>query len=292
ARPHPLRVWGLAIRPATLWASVVPVGVGSALAAADGAFRPGPAAAALGGGLLIQIATNLYNDAADFARGADTEARLGPARAAQKGWLSRRALLAGTTAALLAALLLGLYLTAVAGWPILVLGLLSLGCALAYSGGPWPLAYVGLGDLFVLLFFGGFATAGTYYVQALTLTPTVALASLSLGLLATAILVVNNLRDRHTDARCGKRTLAVRWGERFARTEYLACLAGAYLAAAAAAHAARAPALLAPWLTLPLAFLLARAVAREDGAALNRRLGQTALLQLAFGALFSVGALW
>lgn len=215
-----LRVWVLAARPKTLVAAVAPVVVGTGLADLRGVFRPLPALAALVGAVLIQVATNLANDYYDFQRGTDTEERVGPVRVTQAGLLSPRAVLAGAWIAMGAAALVGAYLVAVGGWPILVVGLVSLSCALAYTAGPFPLAYHGLGDVFVLVFFGFVAVGGTYYVQAGEVTAESLLAGAGVGALSTAILVVNNLRDLDTDARAGKRTLAVRLGTAGTRIEY------------------------------------------------------------------------
>ncbi|MCB9765275.1 MAG: 1,4-dihydroxy-2-naphthoate polyprenyltransferase [Alphaproteobacteria bacterium] len=292
ARPSALKAWALATRPATLLAGATPVFVGTALAAADGVLAWGPALAALLGSLLIQIGTNLANDYFDFRSGADNEHRLGPARATQKGWITPRQVATGAAVVLLAAFAVGLYLVSVAGWPILVIGLVSIALAVLYTGGPYPLAYHGLGDLFVLVFFGFVAVGGTYWVQALTLTPAVMLAAAPIGLLATAILVVNNLRDRVTDAAANKRTLAVRFGARAARAEYAALLGLSF----ATPFVALALGLggwgwLAPLLATPLAIRELRAIYTLDGAALNPHLGATARLELVFGALLCVGVL-
>lgn len=287
------KVAAAALRPATLWVSVVPVVVGSAQAAADGVFRAGPAAAALAGALLIQAGTNLVNDAADAASGADDAARVGPARATQRGWLSERQVWAAAAACFLLAAAPGGYLIAVAGWPLLLVGVVSILSGIAYTAGPYPLGYAGLGDAFVLVFFGGVAVTGTYYVQARTVTPEVAFLAAPVGLLATAILVVNNLRDRVGDARASKRTLVVRFGERFGRRQYAACLLLAYGLPAGAVAAGLAPVgWLLPWLSAPLALRQGRALLGEtDGAALNPHLGATARLQMIYGALAAGGAL-
>ncbi len=277
-----LTPWVAAIRPATLTAAVGPVLVGTALASADGVAHLPAAGAALLGALLIQIGTNLVNDLADFRRGADDADRLGPPRAVQRGWLTERAVAAGAACAFAGALAVGTYLVWRGGWPIAALGLASVGAAVAYTAGPWPLGYHGLGDLFVLAFFGLAAVGGTYYVQAGTVTPAVIAAGVAVGALATAILVVNNLRDRHTDARVGKRTLAVRFGASFARLEYAALLAVAYVIAASAGW-------VAPLLSLPWAVLQVRSLRSADGAALNAHLGSTAKLGLAFSVLLALG---
>lgn len=282
--------WLLAARPGTLAAAAAPVVAGSALATADRAFVQGPALAALVGALLIQIGSNFANDYYDFVKGGDTAGRVGPARAAQTGLLAPRAVWWGMAVALALAFLVGVYLVWVAGWPIVVIGLTSLLCAYAYTGGPFPLAYHGLGDLFVLIFFGPVAVAGTYYVQALSLSGDAVVAGVGLGLFSTAILVVNNLRDWETDAAAGKRTLAVRFGERFAVREYLGCLV--------LAGAVPVVGILwlgwSPW-TL-LAFVgLGRSVAAArlviDYADRDRRALNPALLRTAHGVAFYGGGL-
>jgi len=293
AQPSAVGIWWQAIRPATLTAAFGPVAVGTALAHEDGRLAPLAALAALFGAVFIQIGTNLYNDYADFEKGADTEARIGPARAMQKGWLTARQVLAGTLLSFIVAALFGLYLVVTAGWPILVLGLVSIACGVLYTGGPAPLAYVGLGDLFVMAFFGVAAVCGTYFVQATSISTDAWLASLAVGSHATAILVVNNLRDRHTDREAGKRTLVVRFGERFGRAEYLVAVIAPYSLVVALFfhHGARLSAAgwLAPLVTLPLAIAGLRRVMRSDGAALNPELGATGRLGLVFSLALALG---
>ncbi len=290
-RPSTLEVWRAAIRPATLWAGAVPVFVGTGLAVANERGAWGPASAALLGALLIQIGTNLVNDWADFRRGADGPDRLGPARAAAQGWLTPAQVAMGAAVALSGAALVGAYLVAVGGWPILALGVASLACAVGYTAGPLPLAYVGLGDAFVLLFFGVAAVVGTYFVQTGGVSGSSLVAAVAVGALATAILVVNNLRDRVSDARVGKRTLAVRFGARFTRAEYVALVAGAYVVVATAALTGAGVGWWLPWLSLPLAARTTRAVLQTDGAALNPLLAATARLELVFGLLLTAGVL-
>jgi 1,4-dihydroxy-2-naphthoate octaprenyltransferase len=289
--PSTLRVWMSALRPATLTAAVGPVAVGTALAAAEGRSHVGAALAALFGATWIQIGTNLHNDAADFERGADTAERLGPARATQRGWLSARQVRAAMYASFALATLAGLYLVGLAGWPVVVIGVLSIASAVAYTGGPLPLGYVGLGDAFVLLFFGVVAVCGTYFVQTGTVTLTALLASVAVGTLATAILVVNNLRDRRTDRHAGKRTLVVRFGARFGHVEFVALLVVAYLLPVALFVHGGATHLgwLLPLLSLPLAWREARAVLSRDGEALNPHLGGTARVGLLFNLLLALG---
>ncbi|MCB9523245.1 MAG: 1,4-dihydroxy-2-naphthoate polyprenyltransferase [Myxococcales bacterium] len=284
-------VWIAAIRPATLWAGAVPVFVGTALALAGGARAWLPAAAALLGALLIQIGCNLVNDYADFHKGADTADRLGPVRATAKGWLTPRQVAAGAALALAGGALTGVYLTWVGGWPILALGLASLAAAVAYTAGPFPLGYHGLGDLFVLLFFGFGATVGTAWVVGGAAPAAAWWAGAGVGALATAILVVNNLRDRAGDAKAGKRTLAVRFGPTFARAEYTALVAFAYAVPVGLVAAGAPWGGLLPLASLPLAVKAVRALWITDGAALNPWLGATARLELLYGLLFSAGVL-
>ena len=220
AAPARLAVWFIAARPKTLVAAAAPVLIGAGLAAFHEGFRPLPALAALMGALLIQVATNLANDYYDFVRGADTAERVGPMRVAQAGLLAPAAVRRGMFAALATATLVGSYLVWVGGWPILLVGLVSMGCAVAYTGGPFPLVYHGLGDPFVFVLFGLVAVAGTVWVQMRLLLPDALLAGAGVGALSTAILVVNNLRDRASDARTGKRTLAVRLGRTGTAVEY------------------------------------------------------------------------
>ena len=220
----PAAVWLLAVRPKTLPAAAAPVLIGSGLAALRGVFSPLPALAALAGAVSIQVATNLANDYFDFVRGADTADRVGPVRVTQSGLIPPQRVLRATSVALGGAAVVGGYLVWVGGVPILVIGLFSLACAVGYSAGPFPLAYHGLGDVFVFVFFGLVAVAGTYYVQALTFTSESLLAGAGVGALSTAVLVVNNLRDVGTDARAGKRTLAVRLGVGWTRAQYVLLL--------------------------------------------------------------------
>ena len=218
--PDPLDAWVLAIRPQTLPAAVAPVVLGTGIAVARGVADAFPAAAALAGAVLIQVATNLANDYFDYRKGGDTEDRVGPTRVVQAGLLSPEAVFRGTLVVLALAVVVGAYLVWVGGWPILILGLAALVCAVGYTGGPFPLAYHGLGDVFVFVFFGLAAVGGTYWVQAGHFHPELLLAGAGVGCLSTALLVVNNLRDRETDARAGKRTLAVRLGVSGSRVQY------------------------------------------------------------------------
>jgi 1,4-dihydroxy-2-naphthoate octaprenyltransferase len=282
--------WWLAIRPATLTASAAPVLVGSGAAWADGSFALWPALAALAGASLLQVGANFANDVFDFERGADNADRLGPQRATQQGWITAGQMKRAMWLAFAGATAVGLYLTYVAGWPVLALGLLSIAAAYLYTGGPKPYGYLGLGDFAVFVFFGFGAVAGTYYVQAHSVSPLAWLAAIPIGALATAILVVNNLRDIETDARAGKYTLAVRLGDGPTRSYYLLLLAIAYLVPAFLWWRGLADAwVMLSWLSLPLALQLAGRMCRERGLALNGCLVQTARLEVVFGVLLAIG---
>ncbi len=224
------RAWVHAARPRTLYAIAAPVLMGAALAYADGVFRWGPAVAALAGGLLIQIGTNIANDYYDFVKGADTADRIGTPRVTQSGLVPPATVKRGMWVVFAAAVLVGVYLVGQGGWPILLVGVAAVAAGVGYTAGPLPIGYVGLGDLFTFVFFGPVAVAGTYFVQAGTITPGTLLAGAGIGALVTAILVVNNLRDIPTDRAAGKRTLAVRIGVRATRLEYvfLLLLGGAH----------------------------------------------------------------
>ncbi len=289
-RPSLVASWVLAARPKTLSAASVPVVVGSACAFNLGQARLGPALAALVGALLLQIGANFANDVYDYEKGADTAERLGPTRAVQAGLITPAAMKRGMYAVFALALLVGIYLTTVAGSLILGIGIVSIVSAIAYTGGPYPLGYNGLGDVFVFVFFGLVAVCGTVYVQ-LGRVPALALwCALPVGALATAILVVNNLRDHEQDARVGKRTLAVRWGPRAVIYEYGLLLAISYAVPLfLATSSARGRFVLLPLLTLPLARKLMRAISTEKGRDLNARLAGTAKLLLLFGVLFALG---
>jgi 1,4-dihydroxy-2-naphthoate octaprenyltransferase len=282
--------WWLAIRPKTLWAAFVPVVVGTAIALGEGSVHWVSAALAGVGALGIQIGTNLVNDYADFHRGADTVDRKGPTRVTQSGLLTPRTVLAGTVVAFGIALAAGIYLIVRGGWPILLVGLLSIISGILYTAGPKPLGYIGLGDLFVLLFFGPVAVAGTHYVQALSLSWTAVGAGLGPGLLSVALLSVNNLRDVDEDLKVGKRTLAVRFGERFARWEYVASvIAAALVPVGLFAWTGNHPWSMLAGLMLVLAFPVFRKVlGGVDGAALNPLLGFTGRLSIVYSLVFSL----
>jgi len=224
-RPPLWRVWLLAARPKTLPAAIVPVLVGSAFAARSGMLQWTPALLCLGFALLVQIGTNYANDYFDYVKGADTATRVGPARAVAAGWMTPAAMRGAMALVFVLALGVGLALIRFGGWGLLPVGLTSIVCGIAYTGGPYPLGYHGLGDVFVFLFFGLVAVGATFWVQTHALTPEVVLAATAVGLLAANILVANNYRDRTTDALAGKRTLVVRFGEQAGRWQYILSVA-------------------------------------------------------------------
>ncbi|QRO01932.1 1,4-dihydroxy-2-naphthoate polyprenyltransferase [Archangium violaceum] len=291
--PRPtLKTWLMAARPKTLTAALVPVMVGTALAYGLGVSRWLPALAALVGAMLIQIGTNLTNDYYDFKKGADTEERLGPKRVTQSGLIAPGTVLASALLCFGLAVVTGIYLVVVGGWPIVAIGLASVLAGYAYTGGPFPLAYNGLGDVFVFVFFGLVAVPGTFYVQALAVSPAAWWAAIPVGAIGTALLVVNNLRDETTDTKAGKRTLVVRLGSTAGKTEYVVLLIAAY----ATPLAMWGLGLASPWVLLallsaPVAVAPLKLVLGAKGAALNPALGGTARVQLVFGVLFSVGLL-
>lgn len=281
--------WLRAARPATLTAALVPVMVGTAVAHATRGARWDTALAALLSACAIQIGTNFANDVFDAEKGADTEARLGPVRAVASGLLSARAMRLAMTGAFALATLFGAYLVWTTGWPIVLVGVLSIASGIAYTGGPYPLGYHGLGDVFVMIFFGFVAVLGTVFVQTGGLPWLGWLAAIPVGAIATAILVVNNVRDRETDVGAGKRTLVVRHGRRFGELEYALLLALAYAAPVVAAALLASPWPLLPLLSAPLALNLVGRLRREEGAPLNATLAATAKLLLVFGAFLAVG---
>lgn len=291
-RPSTLRVWLLATRPATLTAALAPVLVGAAASAhAVGAANVrwvGVLAAALGA-TFIQVGTNLANDVFDYEKGADTAERLGPLRVTQAGLLTPRQVRAGMIASFALATLAGVYLVAACGWPIVAIGVASIASGIAYTGGPYPLGYNGLGDVFVFVFFGLVAVCGTAFVATGAVPWTAWAAAVPVGALATAVLVVNNVRDHETDVKAGKRTLVVRYGRAFGVMEYAALWALALAVPVALALSLRAPWMLLPVLTLPSAMKLTRAVRGTQGKALNPLLGATAKMLLAHSALAAAG---
>ncbi|MFC7203643.1 1,4-dihydroxy-2-naphthoate polyprenyltransferase [Haloferax namakaokahaiae] len=299
------QAWVMASRPQTLPAAAAPVLVGTALAVHDGLFAPLPAFAALVGALLIQIGTNFANDYYDAVQGADTDAREGFTRVTAGGLIAPETVKRAMYLTFATAIVLGTYLVYVGGVPILVIGLLSVASGIAYTGGPYPLGYHGLGDLFVFVFFGLVAVVGTYYVQAVSLLAapltvgippetvpiTAILASLPIAAISTDILVVNNVRDREEDATTGKRTLAVRYGYGFARAEFVVMLALAYAVPVLLwTRAGFDWFVLLPLLSMPFAARIAQTMLNETtGAALNPALEDTGKLLALYAVAFSVG---
>ena len=283
----------MAARPRTLPAAVAPVLVGTSLAATEGTFKMLTFLAALIGALFIQVGTNLSNDYSDARRGADTEDRLGPVRVTAGGLVPPRQVLIATYVAFGVAVLAGCYLIATAGWELLLVGAASILAGVLYTGGPRPYGYEGLGEVFVFLFFGVVAVAGSYFAQVEELEWEALVLAVPVGLLASAILVVNNVRDLETDRRAGKRTLAVRLGRERVRTLYLAMLVLAFLTAPLPwVLGSLSPWLFLSWLAIPLAVPLIRTVrTRTDGPSLNGALAGTGQLQLAFCVLLSIGLL-
>jgi 1,4-dihydroxy-2-naphthoate octaprenyltransferase len=288
----PLRIWLMAGRPRTLPAAIAPVLVGTSLAGEQGTFRPLAFAAALVGSVFIQVGTNLSNDYSDARRGADTEERLGPVRVTAGGLVPPRKVLVATWLAFGIAVAAGAYLIALVGWELLAIGAASILAGVLYTGGPRPYGYEGLGELFVFLFFGLVAVVGSYYVQIEELRGLAFLVAVPVGLLAAAILVVNNVRDIETDRRAGKLTLAVRLGRLRARRLYAAMLAFGFVWIAVVGIARLEPSLLLPWLSAPLVPALVRTVGtRTDGPALNGALAGTGRLLAVFSVLLSAGLL-
>jgi 1,4-dihydroxy-2-naphthoate octaprenyltransferase len=293
APPSGIRIWLMAARIRTLPAAIAPVLVGTALAGYQHVFHPFRFVAALVGAMFIQVGTNLSNDYSDARRGADAEDRLGPVRVTAGGLVPPKRVLVATYVSFGAAVLAGVYLIAVAGWALLIVGAASILAGVLYTGGPRPYGYEGLGEVFVFLFFGIVAVAGSYFVQVKHLDWEAFALAVPVGLLAAAILVVNNVRDIDTDRRAGKRTLAVRLGRERTRTMLAAMVYLAYLLAPVTWIFGPLTAwTLLPWLTLPVAAATVREVRNKtDGPSLNRMLAQTGMLQLGFCMLLAAGLL-
>ena len=291
--PNPVRIWVMAARPKTLPLGVAPVLVGTALAGYLHIFYPLRFVAALLGSVFIQVGANLSNDYSDAHRGADTEDRLGPVRVTAGGLVPPRQVLIATYVTFGLAVLCGAYLIAVAGWQLLLIGVASIVAGVLYTGGPRPYGYEGLGEVFVFLFFGIAAVAGSYFAQVRDFSWESLVLSAPIGLIAAAVLVVNNTRDIDTDRRANKRTLAVRIGRERSRRMYAAMVLIAYPVALIPWLFGPLRAwLLLPFLTLPLAMGVIRIVStHSDGPSLNRALAKTGQLQLCFCVLLSVGLL-
>ncbi len=279
----------MASRPATLAAAIIPVAVGAACAFALGGLRWGPTLAALWGAIWIQIGTNFANDVFDYEKGADTGERLGPTRAVQAGLLEPGQMRGGMLVAFGLAFASGVYLTWIAGWPIIVIGVASILSGIAYTGGPYPLGYHGLGDVFVLVFFGFVAVCGTAFIN-LGAVPAIAWwAAVPVGCLATAILVVNNVRDREGDRAAGKGTLVARFGRPVGVGEYMFLLAASYLIPPLLVLRGAPPWVMLPLITVPRAVLLLNQLVSCEGKDLNPTLVGTAKLMVFYGVLFTVG---
>ena len=291
--PSGTRIWLMAARLRTLPAAIAPVVVGTSLAGYAGVFHPLRLIAALIGAIFIQVGTNLSNDYSDARRGADTEDRLGPVRITAGGLVPPQRVLVATYISFGVAVLAGIYLIIVAGPLLLLIGAASILAGVLYTGGPRPYGYEGLGELFVFLFFGIVAVAGSYFVQVKHLHWEAFALAVPVGLLAAAILVVNNVRDIDTDRRAGKKTLAVRLGRERTRLLYATIVYGAYVLAPVTWLFDELDAwLLLPLLSLPIAVPLVRLVRNHsDGPSLNRALAQTGMLQLAFCMLLAAGVL-
>lgn len=286
-----IQIWILAARPKTLGACVSPVLMGGALAYRDGMFHVLAFFTALLASLLIQVGTNFCNDYFDFIKGADTASRVGPTRATQAGLVSLKQMRYAFVLAFFLATLLGCYLVFRGGWPMVVIGVLSLAAGVFYTAGPYALGYVGLGDIFVLVFFGPVAVLGTYYVQTLQFSPMALVAGFAPGLLSTAILTVNNLRDIDQDRKAHKKTLAVRFGKFFSKVEYVSAIVFAALIPFVLFYFFHAPvAILFSSTVIILAYpLMKKIVESEDAQVLNAVLGKTGKLTLLFGVFFSLG---
>ncbi len=285
------KIWILASRPKTLGAAVAPVFIGTSLALFNGSVDYFAAAAALFGAVMIQIGTNFSNDYFDYQKGTDTEERNGPVRATQAGLVKPSAMKRAFIFAYGLAAVSGIYLVYLGGVPILVLGIVSIICGILYTGGPYPLGYHGLGDIFVFIFFGLAAVCGTYYVQAHDLDMVVVAASIAPGLYSTGILAVNNLRDTETDSRTGKRTLAVIFGKQFVRIEYLlSVLLPGVIPVILYLNTGKHPfAVISSVALLPSIPLIKTVFHKSTGEELNGVLASTGKVLLLYSILFSIG---
>jgi 1,4-dihydroxy-2-naphthoate octaprenyltransferase len=285
--------WMLAIRPRTLPAAAAGVMMGGALAWHDGFLRLDALLVCLFAALLLQIGSNLANDVFDYERGTDTPERLGPTRVTQAGMLTPSQVKAGMMVVFGLAAMFGSYLAYLGGLPIILIGIAAIISAVAYTGGPFPLGYYGLGDIFVFIFFGLASVAGTYYVQAGAVSPAAWWMTIPPGMIITAILVVNNLRDLENDRKAGKHTLAVIFGERATKIQFMICLALAYLIMPIASWLGVVPwtSLLA-WMSLPIAYQAARVTLTQKGRPLNAALASTGQTALLFSILFWAGLLF
>lgn len=284
------RAWLLAARPKTLPAGMVPVLAAGAIAWGSGYFHAIALLAALLGSMLIQIGTNFANDLFDYKKNADTADRIGPVRVTQAGLVTPRQMALATMMIFSAATVAGIYLVYRGGWPIVMIGLISITCGVLYTAGRWALGYIGLGDLFVFVFYGPVALAGTYYVQALDISNEIIMAGIPFGMISTSILVVNNLRDMENDRICGKKTLAVRLGKRFSQIEYTVLLVGAAIVSGIIGIIYDRSYLFLTFAYLPFSIRLIKTVfTTDDGKTLNDALASTGRLLILFGILFGAG---
>lgn len=290
-RPSGWRLWWTAARPRTLTIAATPVLLGCALARAGGTPLDWMVAlATLACALAIQVGTNLHNDSADFVRGNDRAERIGPLRITAAGWARPDQVRHAAVATFAVALMLGVFLVLRGGWPIMLLGLASLAAGWAYSGGPRPISHSALGELFVLLFFGIAAVAGSHYLQSGRLSPAALLAGAAVGSMGAAVLLINNFRDRVEDTAAGRRTLAARLGPQGARRAYAALMLLPFLVPPMlVAQGAMPPGGLAAWLALPQAVTLSKSLREVDGIALNPVLARTAQTQFFFGLFLAAG---
>jgi 1,4-dihydroxy-2-naphthoate octaprenyltransferase len=285
-----LTVWLSAARPKTLPAAIAPVIIGTSMATYEGGFHLFSALAAMLGAVLIQIGTNFANDYYDFKRGSDRKDRLGPTRATTAGLVSPNAMKKATILAFSCAFLIGIYLVLRGGLPIVIIGLLSILFGVLYTGGPKPIGYIGLGDLFVLIFFGPIAVGGTYFVQTLEINQTVILAGLAPGLFSVAILTVNNLRDIESDRISGKKTLAVRFGITFSKYEYLlSVIVGSMIPLYLYLLSGEHPYSMFGCLVLILAIPSIKTIYTSSGEILNKTLASTGMILFLYSLNFSIG---
>lgn len=289
--PPTLKTWLMAFRPKTLPAAVAPVIIATAMAFGDGVQHFPTALVCLFAALAIQIGTNIANDYYDFKKGADAAGRIGPTRVTQAGLIKPRTMRLAFTASFGLAVLAGIWLVKRGGWPIAVIGILAILSGIFYTAGPRPLGYLGLGDFFVLIFFGPVAVGGAYYVQSYEMNMAVILAGFAPGLISVAVLTVNNLRDMDSDRKSGKRTLAVRFGRSFALAEYLFCIAAASLIPVVIYgliqdHIAILASAFLILLAVPVVTTVSTAA---DGPSLNRALALTGRLLMIYSAAFSAG---
>lgn len=288
------QIWLLAARPKTLPAGIAPVLIGTALAKATGGMHLLSALAALFGAIMIQVGTNFANDYFDFVKGADSSERIGPTRVTQAGLVTpvqiKRAIVISFSFAFFA----GIYLVFRGGWPIVIVGLSSILFGILYTGGPWPLGYNGLGELFVLIFFGPVAVGGTYFVQTGVITMPVIIAGFGPGFLSVAILCVNNLRDINSDRVAGKRTLAVRFGDKFARAEYIVSVAIAIMIPLllVSEYSLNEHLLVTLVAIVPLVAAVKIVFSGAESSRLNSVLAATGRSLLLYAILFSLGLLW